>query len=165
VIAYLGLGSNVGDRLTLLGQVVRALQEAGARSPRATGPALRVLRSSSVYETVAIGAEGAEKPEQPPYLNAVLEIEVAIGPEELWWLTAGIEVALGRTSGPRFAPRTVDIDLLLFGDQTLARPELTIPHPRMFERGFVMMPLQELLPARWPVWVASGVERFAGPLL
>ncbi len=165
VLAYLGLGSNLGDRLAALQQVVRALHAVGDRVGRAGGPALRVLRSSSVYETVAIGAAGQAMPDDPPFLNAVIEVEVAVAADVLWWLTAGIEAALGRTSGPRNAPRPVDIDLLLFGNEVIARPELTVPHPRMFERGFVMVPLTELLPGRWASWDDSGVRRVGGSLL
>jgi 2-amino-4-hydroxy-6-hydroxymethyldihydropteridine diphosphokinase len=86
-----------------------------------------------------------------------VELEVAITPLELRWLTAGIEVALGRTAGERYAPRTVDIDLLLIGDVIMERPELTLPHPRMWGRGFVMRPLNDLLPGVFDEWHGEGV--------
>lgn len=161
--AYLSLGSNLGDRLVLLRQTVRALHEAGARHVAGATPGVRVTRVSPVYETLPLGPDGEVRLDQPSFLNAVVELEVAITPLELRWLTAGIEVALGRTSGERYAPRTVDIDVLLVGDAIMERPELTLPHPRMWTRGFVMKPLDDLLPGVFPPCDASGVAWFAPP--
>ncbi len=158
-LAYLGIGSNLGDRLAALRRVVESLDAVGARVAIDGVPALRVRRCSSVYASVAIAEDGRESAADPPFLNAVLEVEVTLSAEQLWALSTGIEVALGRRSGPRHAPRVVDIDLLLFGEATIDRPELVVPHPRMFTRGFVMAPLHELLPERWPPWSGSGVQR------
>lgn len=161
MLAYLSLGSNLGDRLLYLRQAVQALHEAGARHVADGHPGVRVARVSPVYETVPLGPDGHERVDQPPFLNAVVELEVAITPLELRWLTAGIEVALGRTGGARYEPRTVDIDLLLVGDAIIERPELTLPHPRMWTRGFVMRPLDDLLPGVFPPWEGTGVVWFA----
>ncbi len=160
VRAYLSLGSNLGDRIGFLRQAVHALREAGARHVRGGVPAVTVTRVSPVYETVAIGVDGEPRPDQPSFLNAVVELDVAITPLELRWLTAGIEVALGRRAGERHAPRTVDIDLLLVGDAAMERAELTLPHPRMWERGFVMRPLLDLAPEMGAPWEGEGVVRW-----
>jgi len=159
--AYLSLGSNLGDRLLYLRQVVQALHEAGARHVADGASGVQVLRVSPVYETAPLGADGEVRVDQPAFLNAVVELQVAITPLELRWLTAGIEVALGRTGGPAYEPRTVDIDLLMVGDAIIERPELTLPHPRMWTRGFVMRPLDDLLPGVFPPWEGTGVEWFA----
>jgi 2-amino-4-hydroxy-6-hydroxymethyldihydropteridine diphosphokinase len=164
VRAYLGLGSNVGDRVALLRQAVDALREAGARHAQAGVPAVTVRRCSSVYETVAVGPDGAERPEQPAFLNAVVEIDTILSPTELRWLTIGIEAASGRRADVPYAPRTLDIDLLTFGDVTLDVPGLVLPHPRMRQRAFVMVPLAELQPERWPAWTGAVPSRVAGPL-
>jgi 2-amino-4-hydroxy-6-hydroxymethyldihydropteridine diphosphokinase len=159
--AYLSLGSNLGDRLRYLRHVVQALHEAGARHAADGVPGVQVLRVSPVYETAPLGADGEVRVDQPAFLNAVVELQVAITPLELRWLTAGIEVAHGRTGGPGYEPRTVDIDVLLVGDSIIERPELTLPHPRMWTRGFVMRPLDDLLPGVFPPWEGTGVEWFA----
>jgi 2-amino-4-hydroxy-6-hydroxymethyldihydropteridine diphosphokinase len=158
-LAYLSVGSNLGDRWGVLQQVAQALREAGARHVQGGVPAVVLRRCSSVYETAPVGAHGAVVDDQPAFLNAVLELEVGISAVELRWLTAGIEVALGRTAGPRNAPRTVDIDLLLVGEEQVDRPELVLPHPRMWARAFVMVPLAELCPGRWPVPPGRDVRR------
>jgi 2-amino-4-hydroxy-6-hydroxymethyldihydropteridine diphosphokinase len=162
VRAYLSLGSNLGDRLTHLRQAVQALGEAGRRHVAGDRAAVVVSRVSPVYETDPIGPDGLVRVDQPPFLNAVIEVTVSITPLELRWLTAGIEVALGRTGRGTYEPRTVDIDLLLVGDVVMERPELTLPHPRMWQRGFVMRPLNDLLPGVFDPWVGDGVERYAG---
>ena len=129
--AYLGLGSNLGDRLENLRRAVALLGERG----------VRVLRSSRVYETDPVGG-----PPQPDYLNAVVEVEASGTAAEL--LSAGLEVeeAMGRERRERWGPRVIDLDVLTFGDQTIDEPGLRVPHPRMHERAFVMMPLLELDP-------------------
>jgi 2-amino-4-hydroxy-6-hydroxymethyldihydropteridine diphosphokinase len=157
VKAYLSLGSNLGDRLRNLQVAVQALRDAGARHVVGDHAGVVVTRCSPIYETEPLGPDGAVHLDQPSFLNAVVELEVAITPLELRWLTAGIEVALGRTAGERYAPRTVDIDLLLVGDTIMERPELTLPHPRMWARGFVMRPLNDLLPGVFDEWRGEGV--------
>jgi len=129
--AYLGLGSNLGARLENLRGAVALLGERG----------VQVLRSSRVYETEPVGG-----PPQPDYLNAVVEVEASGTASEL--LRAGLEVeeAMGREWAERWGPRVIDIDLLTFGDETIDDPGLQVPHPRMHERAFVLIPLLELDP-------------------
>jgi len=128
VKAYLGLGSNVGDRL---GNLTTAVELLGDR--------LSVLRSSRVYETTPIGG-----PEQDDYLNAVIEVGVLLDARELLDACLEVEEQMGRVRTERWGPRIIDIDLLTFGDQVIDEPGLTIPHPRMHERLFVLAPLMEL---------------------
>lgn len=126
---YLGLGSNVGDRLASLSRAVEALGERG----------VRVLRSSRVYETAPVGGRP-----QPDYLNAVVEVETDLEPRDLLRACLEVETELGRVRGERWGPRTIDIDLLACGEREISEPDLTIPHPRMHERAFVLVPLLEL---------------------
>ena len=131
--AYLALGSNLGDRhghLTAARLAISAL-------PRST-----VRQVSSLYETPAWG--GATP--QPDYLNAVMAIDTELSALELWQRTAEIERALGRTRGEKNAARTLDIDVLLFGNIVLNTTILVIPHPRMHLRTFVLQPLLEIAP-------------------
>lgn len=159
--AYLSLGSNLGDRLEHLRAAVRLL---------AAEPGVEVVRSSRVYETEPVG------PPQPAYLNAVIEVRAAVGARELLGACRRVEDALGRVRAERWGPRTIDVDILTFGEQTVDEPDLTIPHPRMHERGFVLVPLGELdadpmLPGgrrlatlRLAPDVVMGVRPFAPPL-
>jgi 2-amino-4-hydroxy-6-hydroxymethyldihydropteridine diphosphokinase len=128
--AYLGLGSNLGDRQANLD---RALEYLGQR--------LRIKKISSVYDSEPVG-----NIEQPRFLNLVCEVETNLPPMALLALGKGIENKLGRWGGPSGAPRTIDIDILLYGDEVLETPELTIPHPRMHRRAFVLVPLVEIAP-------------------
>jgi 2-amino-4-hydroxy-6-hydroxymethyldihydropteridine diphosphokinase len=128
--AFLGLGSNLGDRLANLQEAVDQLNSSRA---------VRVLRSSRVYETDPIGG-----PEQPDYLNAVVEVETSAGAHELLEVCLGVEDDLGRVREERWGPRVIDIDVLTFGDEEIGDDRLTLPHPRMHERGFVLIPLLEL---------------------
>lgn len=132
VRVYLGLGSNLGDRAAYLRQAVDALGRL---------PGTRVLRLSSLYETRPWGLA-----EQPHYYNLVVELETSLAADELLRQALAIEAALGRVRTVRFGPRTIDIDVLLYGDQTFDTPELTVPHPRMLQRAFVLVPLAELAP-------------------
>ena len=126
---YLGLGSNLGDRLQQLTAAVRALEDRG----------VRLLRSSRVYETDPVGG-----PPQPDYLNAVIEVATDLEPSSLLRICLEVEVELGRERNERWGPRTIDIDLLTYGDRTISEPGLEVPHPRMHERAFVLVPLLEL---------------------
>ena len=128
--AYLGLGSNLGDRL---GNLQRAVDLLGSRAD------IRVMRSSRVYETEPVGG-----PEQPDYLNAVVEVETSLDAHGLLKSCLGVEDEMGRVRGERWGPRTIDVDLLTFGDEEIADADLTVPHPRMHERMFVLAPLLEL---------------------
>jgi 2-amino-4-hydroxy-6-hydroxymethyldihydropteridine diphosphokinase len=128
--AYVALGSNVGDRMTNL---AAALCELGAL------PGVTVVATSRVYESEPWGGVA-----QPGYANAVVEIASELGALSLLQACKGIERAMGREPGVRFGPRTIDLDLLLFGDAAIDTPELTVPHARMLERDFVVTPLLEI---------------------
>lgn len=132
-VATLGLGSNLGDRLGCLQQAVDLLHERG----------MRVVASSRVWETAHVGGPQ----EQPPYLNAVVLVEVGTADAPAILATANaVEQMLGRTREVHWGPRTIDIDILLFDGAAYADPNLTIPHPRMTERAFVLLPLLDVLP-------------------
>lgn len=128
VPVYLGLGSNLGDRRSNL---LNALQLLGER--------LILERISSLYETRPVGYE-----EQPLFLNAVCRAAVEIGPFQLLSIIKGIEVALGRESSFPNAPRPIDVDILLYGDLIIDSPQLMVPHSRLQERAFVLIPLAEI---------------------
>jgi 2-amino-4-hydroxy-6-hydroxymethyldihydropteridine diphosphokinase len=130
---YLGLGSNVGDRLANLLAAVDALGERG----------VTVVRTSSVYETAPQG----EILDQPDFLNAAVEIDTDLGPEELLDACKDVERALGRESGqPRHSPRPIDVDLLLLDEIEWVSDRLTLPHSEVTSRRFVLEPLLELDP-------------------
>ncbi len=159
--AFLGLGSNLGDRLGNLTEAVNLLH---ARD------GIEVVRSSRVYETAPVG------PPQPDYLNAVVEIETTMPPRTLLRACLEVEHVLGRERAERWGPRVIDVDLLTYGDEEVDEPGLAVPHPRMHERGFVLIPLLELtgdpsLPGGRKVTalrlgpdVLGGVRPFAPPL-
>ena len=160
--AYLGLGSNLGDRLENLRSGVRLL---------AARPGVVVVRSSRVYETEPVG------PPQPPFLNAVVEVRTDLEPRGLLEACRAIEEELGRVRTERWGPRTIDVDLLTFGELVLDERDLVVPHPRMHERGFVLVPLHELDPdpmlpggrhlasLRLSPGTVLGVRPFAPPLV
>ena len=127
---YLGLGSNVGDRERYLRQALDRLDEA---------PGVTVRATSSLYETDPWGDA-----DQPPFLNLVAEVVATLEPLELLAEAKRIEREVGRQPRRRWGPREIDIDLLLAGDLRLHTPELTVPHPRLTERQFVLVPLAEL---------------------
>ena len=131
--AFVGLGSNLGDRAGNLLLAVRGMMDAG----------LRVVRLSSIYET-----EPVDLREQPMFLNMIAEIERGelFSPEQTLARLLRIEYALGRRREARSGPRTIDLDLLLFGDEQRATEFLTLPHPRLHQRRFVLAPLAELAP-------------------
>lgn len=130
--AYVGLGSNLGDRR---GAVLEALRRLGA------SPGVRVAAVSRLYESEPWGVA-----DQPAFANAVAALDVEVGAAELLATAKRIERDMGRASGPRNGPRPIDIDLLLFGAESLDTPELTVPHPRLLERDFVVTPLLEIAP-------------------
>jgi 2-amino-4-hydroxy-6-hydroxymethyldihydropteridine diphosphokinase len=131
--AYIGLGSNLGDReATLRGALARLNAAHG----------ISVLEVSSFRETEPVGFT-----DQPRFVNAVAAVETELEPRQLLEALLAIERAMGRTrDGPRFGPRTIDLDLLLYGDAVVDEPGLRVPHPRMHERTFVLEPLSELDP-------------------
>jgi 2-amino-4-hydroxy-6-hydroxymethyldihydropteridine diphosphokinase len=130
--AFLGLGANLGDRLATLQRAIDLL---------AAEPGINVQRSSRVWETDPVGG-----PEQPDFLNVVAEIETVLEPFALLEAVNQVEATLGRTRRIRWGPRTIDIDILLVDHLTIDDARLTIPHPRLHQRAFVMMPLIELIP-------------------
>jgi 2-amino-4-hydroxy-6-hydroxymethyldihydropteridine diphosphokinase len=131
--AYLALGSNLGDR-------VAHLQRAVDELARARG--VRVVAVSKVYETAPVGG-----PEQDDYCNAVVALDTDLDPWALLRLAQQCEELAQRVRAERWGPRTLDVDVLLYDDLRLADPVLTIPHPRMWERGFVLAPLRDVAPA------------------
>lgn len=133
-IAYVGLGSNIGDRKFFLVQAIDQVIRT---------PGVRLVGLSSIYETDPVGMpEGTA-----PFYNAVLALQVTLSPETLHEVLRAAERKLGRESHhPPNADRTIDLDLLLYDDVVQATPELTLPHPRLHERAFVLAPLVELLP-------------------
>lgn len=138
VTAYVALGSNLGDRRELIHRAVAALDAVEG---------VRVVEQSPLYETEPVGG-----PSQPRYLNGVVEIECRLSAQELVDALHRIEAALGRTRERPNLPRTIDLDLLLLGDTILDENALTVPHPRMHERWFVLKPLADIAPdARHPV--------------
>ena len=130
VTVYLGLGSNMGNRQ---GNLDRALDLLSQR--------LRAGQVSSVYDTEPVGNIS-----QPRFLNLVCQVYTRLAPLELLALAKGVELKLGRAPGTSNAPRPIDIDILFYGDQVVATPELVIPHPRLAERAFVLIPLAEIAP-------------------
>ncbi len=127
---FLSLGSNLGHRKVYLEQAVLGLDKI---------PHSRVIRSSSVYETTAWG-----KTDQGNFYNIAVELETSLEAHDLLHFTQAIEHSLGREREEFWGPRTIDIDLLLFGEEKIDTQELTIPHPFMTKRAFVLEPLQEI---------------------
>jgi len=125
---YLGLGSNLGDRAANLRRAVKAL------TPKAT-----VLAQSAAYETPPWGVTN-----QPAFLNMAVKAATELRPMELRDYVKGIEVALGRERSYHWGPRVIDLDILFYDDLIVNEPELVIPHPRLHERGFVLVPLESI---------------------
>lgn len=124
---FVGLGSNLGDRQAHLRGALAGLPDVVAVSP--------------VYETEPVGG-----PAQEPFLNAVVELATECAPRDLLRLVHKMEERAGRTRVERFGPRTLDVDILLIGDLTIDEPDLVVPHPRMWQRRFVVAPLADLAP-------------------
>jgi len=128
-LAYVGLGANLGDREA-------SIRQAAAR--------IGATRLSPVIETEPWGYA-----DQPRFLNAVAEVDTELSPRALLDLLLDVERELGRErTGPRYGPRTIDLDLLLYGDEQIDEPGLQVPHPRLHERAFVLEPLAALVPER-----------------
>jgi len=132
VKAFIGLGSNLGDREANL----RAALEHLARTPETA-----VVRASSLYDTEPVGAL-----DQPHFLNAVAQVETQLTPRQLLWNLMLIERRLGRVRTQRWGPRTLDLDLLLYEDLVIDEDDLQVPHPELTKRSFVLVPLVELEP-------------------
>ena len=144
--AFLGLGSNLGDRWAHLRAGVAGVPDLAGTSP--------------VYETAPVGGP----PGQGPFLNAVVELDTDLGPRQLLEVCRGLEQAAGRDRAERFGPRTLDVDVLLVGDLVVDEPDLTVPHPRMWERAFVLVPLADLAPDLVPHPPRDPSVRRAGRL-
>lgn len=142
--AYVALGANLGDPQAALRQALHDL---------ATLPHTQLVRASSLYRSAPVDSSG------PDYINAVAEIRTALSPYELLSCLQGLEQAAGRERPWRNAPRTLDLDLLLFDGLTLDDPRLTLPHPRMYERAFVLQPLAEIAPGLVSAAQLQSVEK------
>ncbi len=130
MLCYIGIGSNLGDREKYIGSAIEKLRALKG---------IKVKRVSGIYETDPEGG-----PKQGKYLNGALELETELGPKELLGKLQAIENELGRKRLVKNAPRTIDLDILLYGGKNIDEPGLRIPHPRMLEREFVMKPLKEI---------------------
>jgi 2-amino-4-hydroxy-6-hydroxymethyldihydropteridine diphosphokinase len=131
--AYVAVGSNLGDREATIARALELLDDP---------PALRLVRTAAVRETAPVGVV-----DQPPFLNTAVRLETMLRPRELLDRLLAIERRLGRVrTSERWGPRTLDLDLLLYGAAVVDEPGLTVPHPRLHERRFVLEPLNELAP-------------------
>lgn len=131
--AFLALGGNLGHPLTAFRAACRELEQ---------HPRIDLVATSALYQTPAVGGPAG----QPDYLNAVIELRTVLSPHELLAFCRELEEAAGRTRTVRWGARTLDLDLLFFDQQIFASPELTLPHPRLQERRFVLLPLADLAP-------------------
>jgi len=132
-IVYIGVGSNLGNRRQNIRQALNLLDQT---------PGIRVKKISSISETDPVGG-----PRQGKYLNAVARISTTLTPAKLLKTLQAIEKQLGRVRTIKNGPRTIDLDILLYGNREIKTKRLTIPHPRMFERDFILKPLLEIHPA------------------
>lgn len=132
VTAYIGLGANLGDASAAVRHAIRDI---------ATLNAVVLTRQSSLYRSAPVDSSG------PDYVNAVVEVQSSMPPLALLAGLQAIELQAGRQRPFRNAPRTLDLDILLFGDERTSTPELTLPHPRMRQRAFVLLPLAEIAPS------------------
>jgi 2-amino-4-hydroxy-6-hydroxymethyldihydropteridine diphosphokinase len=133
VTAYVALGANLGDAAQTLCDALEALNAL---------PGTQLTMASSLYRTAPVDSCG------PEYINAVAEVRTALTAPDLLLALQGVETAAGRERPYRNAPRTLDLDVLLYGAATIESPHLTVPHPRMWERAFVLVPLAEIAPER-----------------
>ncbi|MFC1624579.1 2-amino-4-hydroxy-6-hydroxymethyldihydropteridine diphosphokinase [Candidatus Omnitrophota bacterium] len=130
MLCYIGIGSNLGDREKNIQDAIKMLLDTDK---------LEVRKLSRIYETQPVGG-----PPQPKYLNGVVEVETDLEPKELLFATQRIENGLGRKRSVKYGPRTIDLDILTYGDKIIDEPDLKIPHPRMAERDFVQKPLGDI---------------------
>lgn len=130
--AFVGLGSNLGDREAMIRQALEEL----ARLPETV-----LVRASSLYDSEPVG-----EPQQPNFLNAVAQLDTELTARQLLWNLLLVERRLGRVRTQRWGPRTIDLDLLLYGNLVVEEPDLRVPHPEIARRSFVLVPLIELEP-------------------
>ena len=130
--AFVGIGSNLGDRETNLARAIELLSAEDG---------IDVVAVSEIRETEPVGPV-----EQGPFLNGAVQVETSLRPGELLERLLSVESRLGRVRAERWGPRTIDLDLLLYGDETTGEPGLRVPHPRLHERRFVLEPLADLDP-------------------
>ncbi|MDE2419173.1 MAG: 2-amino-4-hydroxy-6-hydroxymethyldihydropteridine diphosphokinase [Burkholderiales bacterium] len=131
VTAYIGLGANLGEARSAV---------LGAMSAIADLPGVKEIARSSLYGSAPVDADGSD------YVNAVMRLQTTLPAHQLLAVLQRLEHGAGRTRSYRNAPRTLDLDVLLYGNETMATPNLIVPHPRMWERAFVLQPLAELDP-------------------
>ena len=146
--AYLALGSNLGERAQYLRSALDALEAA---------PEVTVVAVSGIYETDPVGG-----PDQGRYLNAVVALETVVTPRELLTLAQRLEAGAARVRLQHWGPRTLDVDVLLVGDSVVSEPDLVVPHPRMWERGFVLAPLHDVAPELVEMMVEVPVGGWPG---
>lgn len=161
VTAYVALGANLGDALAALQQAVQALD---------CLPLTQVCQASSLYKTAPLDTDSGSEAPAPgrDYFNAVVALQTGLSAPALLDQLQQLELQAGRERPYRNAPRTLDLDILWFGGQIIDSPALTVPHPRMAERAFVLLPLADLAPERveaaWLQAVASqDIQRLQGP--
>lgn len=128
---YIGVGSNLGDRQGNIEAAIQRLREAGG---------IEVTKVSSIYETEPVGG-----PQQPKYLNGVIAINTELEPRQLLLALQKIENQLGKQRSVKNGPRTIDLDILMYGEEEIDEPDLKIPHQRMHEREFVLKPLRDIV--------------------
>ena len=150
IMAYIGLGTNLGNRQANLQMALKELT---------TLPTMELCRVSSVYETAPVGMT-----DQPDFLNMVAQGETTLSPRELLDALLHIENKMGRTRTVRWGPRVIDLDLLLYGDTQISLPGLTVPHPRLPERAFVLTPLAEIAPGLILPSSKETIENLSGKL-
>ena len=144
-ISYIALGSNMGDREKNLKEALKYIAEL---------PETKIIKSSAIYETEPVG-----EPKQRPFYNAVLKMETSLDPERLLQKLQEVEKTFGRVHKQKWGPRTLDLDILLYDQQIIATDKLTIPHPLMAERAFVLEPLAEIDPEAYhPVLEKTAAE-------
>jgi 2-amino-4-hydroxy-6-hydroxymethyldihydropteridine diphosphokinase len=145
VIAYVGLGANLGDPRQQLREALKRLNAADE---------VEVVRVSSFYRNPPLGPA-----DQPWYVNAAARLRTRLSAEELLRLLQQVEAAMGRVRGPRWGPRPIDLDLLLYNGEVIFTPNLVVPHPEMHRRAFVLAPLAEIAPQAWhPVLKKSASD-------
>ncbi len=145
VIAYIGLGANLGEPVGQVKEALRRLAEVEE---------VELLKVSSLYRNPPLGPPG-----QPWYVNAVAQFKTRLAPEELFRALVKIEAAMGRVRGEHWGPRLIDLDLLLYDGEIINGPELTVPHAEMHRRAFVLAPLAEIAHGAWhPVLQKTAAE-------